>query len=205
MEKKNERTTSLQMVELNHMQFAVELFSNNVSVNLTQLSKPFGRLKRPEQWLRTQEAKDYLNTLSVAQKCATNELLFIKQGGNFKVQGTWTTDRRIAIRYAQWLDPKFAIAVDDLLVRLLTRQAIFTQDFNGVPPVASGGKLWYNYLDVLVSLGYSRRSGSVSKRRKLTPWHFAKFYGRNFITMGYCNYLKQRRESAQLTFNFLTA
>lgn len=205
MEKKNERTASLQMAEINHHHFAVELLNSNVSVNLTQLSKPFGRMKRPEQWLRTQDSKDYLDTLSVAQKCATDELLFIKHGGNFKTQGTWTTDRRIAIRFAQWLDPKFAIAVDELLVRLLTRQAIFTQDFNGVPPVASGGKLWYNYLDVLVSLGYSRRSGSVSKRRKLTPWHFAKFYGRNFITMGYCNYLKQRRESTQLTFNFLTA
>lgn len=108
------------------------------------------------------------------------------------------------MRFAQWLSTEFAIAVDELLVQLLTRQAIFTQDFNGVPPVASGGKLWYNYLDVLVSLGYSRRSGMASKRRQQSPGHFAKFYNRNFITLGYCNFLKQRKESHQLSFNFLT-
>lgn len=205
MDLKNEKHVNMQLVDLNNHRFAVEILSGNASVNLTQMAKPYGSAKKPDNWLRLDETKDYLDRLSVSQKCATLDLVKVKRGGASGMQGTWCYDYRIAMRFAQWLSTDFAIAVDELLVRLLTRQAIFTQDFNGVPPVASGGKLWYNYLDVLVSLGYSRKSGSVSKRRKLTPWHFAKFYGRNFITMGYCNYLKQRRESAQLTFNFLTA
>ena len=205
MDLKNEKHVNMQLVDLNNHRFAVELLRQCKCQSYPQMAKPYGAQKRPEKWLRTQDAHDYMTSLSDALKCASVDLVKVKKGGNSSMQGTWCYDYRIAMRFAQWLSTDFAIAVDELLVRLLTRQAIFTQDFNGVPPVASGGKLWYNYLDVLVSLGYSRKSGSVSKRRKLTPWHFAKFYGRNFITMGYCNYLKQRRESAQLTFNFLTA
>jgi hypothetical protein len=199
-DKKEKQVTDLQMVELNHNSFAVELLSGNASVNLTQMAKPFGRSKRPEVWLKTQDAKDYIYALSVALKSATVDLLKVKQGGTN--QGTFCTDYRIAMRFAQWLSTDFAIAVDDLLVKLLTRQAIFAHEFNGIPPVAYGGKLWYNYLDVLESLGYSRRSGSVAKRRQQAPGQFAKFYNRNFVTFGYCSYLKQRRSTQQLSFNF---
>lgn len=203
IDKKEQQVTNLQMVELNHNRFAVEVISGNASVNLTQMAKPFGNQKRPEKWLRTQEAKDYLARLSDAQKRATVDLLKVKKGGIH--QGTFCTDYRIAMRFAQWLSTDFAIAVDDLLVKLLTRQAIFAHEFNGIPPVASGGKLWYNYLDVLESLGYSRRSGSVGKRRQQAPGQFAKFYGRNFVTFGYCNFLKQQRAARQLSFNFFNS
>lgn len=205
MEQKKEGTATLQIAEINHKSFAVEIINGNVSVNLTQMAKPFGRAKQPTQWLRYNEAKDYLNRLSVLLNRSTKDLIKVKQGGDHRNQGTWATDRRIAIRFAQWLDPDFAIAVDDLLVKLLTKQAIFAHEFNGVPPVAYGGKLWYNYLDVLESLGYSRRSGSVAKRRQQAPGQFSKFYGRNFVTFGYCNFLKQQRAIRQLSFNFLNS
>lgn len=205
MEQKKEGTATLQIAEINHHAFAVELFSGNASVNLTQMSKPFGRSKRPEVWLKTQESKDYIDSVSVALKSATVDLVKVKRGGGPGMQGTWCYDYRIAMRFAQWLSTDFAIAVDDLLVRLLTKQAIFAHEFNGVPPVAYGGKLWYNYLDVLESLGYSRRSGSVAKRRQQAPGQFSKFYGRNFVTFGYCNFLKQQRAIRQLSFNFLNS
>lgn len=190
----------MQMVQFNHNQFAVEILSGNASINLTQMAKPYGRSKKPDNWLKTDEAKQYLERLSVALKIDTGELLKVKQGGNN--QGTWCTDYRIAMRFAQWLSPDFSIAVDELLVKLLTKQAFFAQSFNGVPPVAHNGQLWYNYLDVLASLGYSTGSGTVAKRKQKAPQHFCKMYGRNFITLGYCNFLRSTREYQQLTFNF---
>ena len=77
------------------------------------------------------------------------------------------------------------------------------KSFNGNAPVIYEGKPWYNYLDVLQSLGYSRRSGSVTVRKQLFPQHFIKIFGQNFITPDFCTFLKQRRDAFQLTFDFL--
>src|SRR3989339_738843 len=111
-EKNESKATSLRMVEIDHQKFAVESFDGNVSVNLTQMAKPFGRSKQPVQWLRSDESKTYLEMLSVLRKCSTADLMQIKQGG--KKQGTWCSDYRIAVRFAQWLDPMFALQVDQL-------------------------------------------------------------------------------------------
>ena len=48
MEKKNEKHVNMQMVEFNHNKFAVELMSGNMSVNLTQMAKPYGSAKKPD-------------------------------------------------------------------------------------------------------------------------------------------------------------
>lgn len=201
MEKMNEKHVTMQMVEFNHEKFAVELQKDNLSVNLTQMSKSFGKSKQPIQWLRTIEAMEYVEAISKLQKCSLDDLVKINRGG--ANPGTWVTDRRIAIRYAQWLSVDFSVAIDELLVKLLTKQAFFAQDFNGVPPVVTGGQLWYNYLDVLAALGYSRKSGSVAVRKRLFPQHFTKLFGRNFITAEFCRFMQQRREAIQLTLDFI--
>jgi hypothetical protein len=204
MEQKNEKqVTNLQVVEIDHHKFAVELLSGNCCVNLTQLAKPYGQSKRPVDWLKTDEACQYIDTLSEVKKSTTADLVIVKKGGIPGNQGTWCTDRRIAIRFAQWLSPQFAIAVDDLILRLLTRQAVLADNFNGVEPVINGGKLWYNYLDVLESLGKSRKSGSVAARKRLYPQHFVKLFGRNFITPKFCNFLKTQSDAHQLKLDFI--
>jgi hypothetical protein len=76
---------------------------------------------------------------------------------------------------------------------------------NGVDPVLYQGKAWYNYLDMLESIGYSRKSGSVKSRKTLFPQHFTKLFGRNFITAAFCDFLKLRRDALQLTFDFVQA
>jgi len=169
------------------------------------LAKPFGKAKQPSNWLKTDDANEYLVTMSVPLKVGTADLIKVRQGGIPGNQGTWCFDRRIAIRFAQWLSPSFAIAVDDLILRLLTRQAVLADNFNGVEPVINGGKLWYNYLDVLQTLGYSRNSGSVSVRKRLFPQHFAKLFGRNFVTAEFCSFLKKRKDFIQLTIDFTFA
>lgn len=204
MIKSNEnKAMSLQMVEIDHQKFAVELMSDNVKVNLTQMSKPFGSSKRPQLWLRTNEAQSYLNVVTDALKCASADLVQVKKGG--RDQGTWVTDYRVAIRYAQWLDPMFAFQVDKMLVDLMRGDSALYKPFNGINPIIIEGKAYYYQVAVLKSLGFSTRSGMVSKRKRKFPQHFVKVYGRNFVTIEFCNYLKNRKAIVQLDIDFEAA
>lgn len=203
MKNKKESSNMLQLVEIDQNKFAVETINGNVSVNLTQMAKPFGRSKQPIQWLRSEESKTYLEMLSVLRKCSTTDLVQVKQGG--KNQGTWCTDYRIAMRYAQWLSPQFSIQVDQLLVDLMRGELALYKPFNGIMPIVIEGKSYYYQVAVLKSLGFSTRSGMVSRRKRKFPQHFKKVYGRNFVTIEFCNYLKNRRAIVQLDIDFEAA
>lgn len=163
MKRKNE----LQLVEIDHRKFAVELVNGNVKVNLTEMSKLFGRSKRPQVWLKTQESKDYINALAVALKSATADLLHVKQGG--KNQGTWAGDYRIAMRYAQWLSPEFSISVDEILIKLLTRNAVVAEPIAGVWPIIQNGVIGYPRKEILQASGYSYNSGNAYRLKKRYP------------------------------------
>lgn len=213
----------LEVVKVDHVRFAAEILRGNARVNLTQMAKPFG--KRVGDWLATDGAQEYMRAVAVvgktvtadyqgfvkenavAQKCATADLLEVRQGGRPELQGTWCNDRRIALRFAQWLSPKFAVAVDDVLLRLMFGDAVFAEPINGVEPMISGGKAWYNYRDALESFG-CRRGNSASRRKLATPHCFQVFYGCNFITKEYFLALKSyydwRNQYRQLVLPFST-
>ena len=53
---------------------------------------------------------------------------------------------------------------------------------NGVDGIYYRGKKYYPYLEMLTAIGYSKRSGSVSKRKRNYPSCIVKLFGRNFIT-----------------------
>lgn len=114
----------LELVKVNQSRFAAEIFSGNASINLTQMAKPFGKSAKPDNWLRTDEAKRYIKAISVSQKCDTADLIEVRQGGSPENQGTWCKDYRIALRFAQWLSPEFSIMVDEAMLRLLSGKRI---------------------------------------------------------------------------------
>ena len=213
----------LEVVKVDHVRFAAEILRGNARVNLTQMAKPFG--KRPIDWLKTNEAKEYLEavakvqifTLADYQSVAVNntrvqkrvlaDLVEVRAGGIPGTNGTWCNDRRIALRFAQWLSPEFAVAVDDVLLRLMFGDAVFAEPINGVEPMISGGKAWYNYRDALESFG-CRRGNSASRRKLAMPHCFRVFYGCNFITKEYFLALKSyydwRNQYRQLVLPFST-
>lgn len=204
MNSKNEKKDILlQMVEIDHQKFAVELLNGNANVNLTQMAKPFGRSKRPVDWLKTNEAKSYLEMLSVVKKITTADLVSVKQGG--QNQGTWCTDYRIAMRFAQWLDPRFALMVDELLVRLLTGQAVVLESRHGVMPIYFNNEKIYSYRDALEAFG-RKRNGNVSRRKNKHREHFRTLFGRNFITEKYLDlmagYYNWKNAQLSLELNF---
>ena len=134
MKKQNfNEASSLELVKVNGSRFAAEVVRGNARVNLSQMAKPFG--KRVRDWLRTEEAQEYLYAISDAQKCASADLLEVRKGGDPLEQGTWCRDYRIALRFAQWLSPEFSIKVDEAILNLLTGRRVTPGD-NG--PTGTG-------------------------------------------------------------------
>lgn len=93
--------------------FATE---NGVSVNATQMAKPFG--KRPVDWLKYQISQDFITALSEVRKITSADLVKVIKGGNGE-QGTWMYEDA-ALEFARWLSPKFAIWCNRRIKELLT-------------------------------------------------------------------------------------
>lgn len=177
--KNSEKAVRLQMVEIDHKRFAAEILKDNARINLTQMAKPFGKLVK--DWLKTDETKAYLEIIAKRRKILLADLVEVRKGGTPGTSGTWCNDRHIAIRFAQWLNAEFAIAVDDAILRLMLGEAVYAEPINGVEPVIFANRAWYNYGDAMQSFGCKRSSG-MTRRKNAMPQCFQMIYGRNFIT-----------------------
>ena len=115
-EKNNQTPTVIHFnYEGNPVSFSTD---NGIMVNATEMAKPFGNEKRPQFWLKNESSKEFLETLSVARNLATEQLVYIRQGG--AIQGTWMHEDA-ALEFARWLSPKFAIWCNDRIKELLTK------------------------------------------------------------------------------------
>lgn len=100
---------------------SVTFFDKNgtLYVNATEMAKPFGENKRPAKWLRTSSAEEYISTVSEVQKCPSADLQRVTKGGT-KQQGTWF-QKDVAMEFARWLSPMFALWCNRRIEELLTR------------------------------------------------------------------------------------
>lgn len=96
---------------------------DSVMVNATQMAKPFGKLAK--DWLSNKSTKEFLSTLSAVRIIPLTGLVEIKQGGNGE-QGTWMHED-VAMEFARWLSPAFAIWCNDRIKELLTIGMTATQ------------------------------------------------------------------------------
>ncbi len=83
-------------------------------VNATEMAKSFG--KSATHWLRNQQAKDYLDELSKLRICNLDDLVQVRHGGSDN--GTWMHED-VAIEFARWLSPAFAIWCNDRIKELM--------------------------------------------------------------------------------------
>lgn len=125
------------------------------------MAKPFGKL--PKDWLKQQYVIEYLQSLAdkineqsdkrhfgFNQKderpfatVTPEDLIVIRKGGRKGEAGTWCIDYRIAMRFAQWLDARFSIEVDTLLVRIANGELIV----NDSSLFRLGGEQWVSCND----------------------------------------------------------
>ena len=92
-------------------------------VNATDMAKAFG--KTTKDWLRTESSKQFIDSLSAVRQICPTELVKVNQGGS--VQGTWMHED-VAIEFARWLNPTFAIWCNDRIKELLKTGMTTTVD-----------------------------------------------------------------------------
>lgn len=86
-------------------------------VNATEMAKPFG--KRPVDWLNNQYTKGFLIDLAEVRNLTSADLVRVIKGGNDKnAQGTWMHED-VALEFARWLSPQFAIWCNDRIKELM--------------------------------------------------------------------------------------
>lgn len=159
----------IELVQVDGKELAIERQSENCWVNLTEMAKPFG--KKTAHWLRLKETQDYLKALAdeinnqsdkshlapdqvADSQLGIDDLIIVRYGGRKGEAGTWCTDYRIAMRFAQWLDARFSVKVDTLLVRIANGELIV----NDSSLFCLGGEQWVSCNDYCKAFGKSMHS-----------------------------------------------
>ena len=90
-------------------------------LNATAIAKHFG--KQPRDYLKTEQTQQYIAALAEYLSSKTkvlveeNQLVVVKNGGN--ARGTWLHPK-LAIHFARWLDPRFAVWCDEQIEHILS-------------------------------------------------------------------------------------
>lgn len=130
----------------------------NVMVNANEMAKPFG--KRPVDWMQNQQTKEFLAELSKVRKSTLADLVRVVKGGNNP--GTWM-NQDVALEFARWLSPKFAIWCNDRIKELLT---------TGVTTVTNDDVMILHSIEVLqkrVAASKQQIASLQADVKKLTP------------------------------------
>lgn len=96
-------------------------FNQDGYLNASAIAKHFG--KRVPDFLKTEQNQEYISALaehlSKTKKIVLeeNQLVIIKHGGN--QSGTWLHPK-LAIHFARWLDPRFAVWCDEQIEHILS-------------------------------------------------------------------------------------
>ena len=106
-----------------------------------------------------------------------SDLIITRHGGNAKEQGTWCTDYRIAIRFAMWLDPYFAIFVIETFIKVINGE--FILDEEGCISTADGRK-WVTREIYCKELG--RSTSSFAGLKAHYPYHFEFVNGQHVMS-----------------------
>lgn len=173
----------IEIVKIDGLDVAIERQSSNCWVSLTDMAKRYG--KKVSEWLRLPSTLAYLAVLSEVGKShiTSQDLIITRKGKSSEFeQGTWCTDYRIAMRFAQWLDPKFSVFVDDLLVRIIQGERIVSED--GF--FALGGKQWVSckkYCSLLQRTPHSFYGLIGHYKKDFTWWDGEWYMSRDLFNM----------------------
>ena len=98
-------------------------FNQNGFLNATAIAKHFH--KRPETYLKTEQTQQYIAALAehlsntLKSVIDENQLVIVKGGSSKNGGGTWLHPK-LAIHFARWLDPRFAVWCDEQIEQILS-------------------------------------------------------------------------------------
>ncbi|MGE6564341.1 MULTISPECIES: KilA-N domain-containing protein [Pseudomonas] len=117
------------MIESNvipfHYQGQAVRFNSEGWINATDVAKRFG--KRPVDWLKQDETRQYMGVLAEALNCDPESLLETRRGRY--QSGTWLHPK-LGVAFARWLDLKFAVWADLHIDALLRGELNEKQQFD---------------------------------------------------------------------------
>lgn len=121
----------------------------DVMVNATEMAKSFG--KKPAKWLELPSTNSFLKALSKVRKSDFVDYEPIKtiRGGNVSKSspGTWM-HQDVAIEFARWLSPEFAIWCNDHIKNLLTQGKTSMGDLSEDEMILRSMKLLKDRLEI---------------------------------------------------------
>lgn len=141
---KNSEKNALTVLEYEGQNITFQAKEGLVMVNAAQMAKSFK--KAPADFLRLKDTQEYISILgqyenshseqSVPNKQVANiqhdQIVLIQKGG--KNPGTWMHEL-LAMRFAQWLSPRFAVWVDIQIRKLLKEKTEQTpNETKALPP-----------------------------------------------------------------------
>lgn len=85
-------------------------------VNATEMAKPFG--KQPVFWLNNQYTKGFLEEMAKLRNLSFADLVIVRKGKPDLGGGTWFHED-VALEFARWLSPAFAIWCNDRIKELM--------------------------------------------------------------------------------------
>lgn len=101
----------------------------SIMVNATEMAKQYG--KRTTDWIRLPSTKKFLSALSEVKKSHFAYIQSIKGGINAGGE-TWIHED-VALEFARWLAPEFAIWCNDRIKELITGSTSLTPNIGGFP------------------------------------------------------------------------
>ena len=111
----------LKVFEYEGKSITFNLGNGDVMVNATEMAKPFG--KTPWKWLELPSTKKFICAMSDFRSLAENELVVSVRGGvNVEERGNWFHED-VALEFARWLSPSFAIWCNDRIKELMKHGA----------------------------------------------------------------------------------
>lgn len=109
------KSNEMAIYEYNGNPISFDKIEKGYMINATQMAKPFGKLVG--DWLRLKATIEFTNALSTDMQIPISALIQVVKGGNRR-QGTWMHED-VALEFARWLSPKFAIWCNNRIKELL--------------------------------------------------------------------------------------
>lgn len=116
--------TTLQTFDYNDHPVTFGIGGRHVTVNASEMAKPFR--KQPSDWMRLKQTEEFISSLSAVRGIPRTELVRVIRGGN-GMQGTFFHED-VALEFARWLSPLFAIWCNDRIKELLRYGMTMTPD-----------------------------------------------------------------------------
>ena len=176
--KKNTMPLTILSYEGNAVAFEV---NGRIMVNATQMARPFG--KNPKDFTKTLYAREFMQVLSDRRNVLTADLLIVKKGGQPNEQGTWMHED-LALEFARWLSPDFAIWCNDQIKEMLKSKLAL-----------SNAQIKQKFITGEIKLTLPEIKGIKGARYKLMP---SEFWQYSELQWCYTNfYINQKVEAIE--------